>query len=166
MQKNSRIHQPDWDKLTAMINELGVRKGLIRGINDTTKKAERGEATERIRDVSYRKLGLEIGKSPTVLYGIVDRYHRPAADTLAALADYAKRDPCIEHLADRGQWLIAGGVIGEIAETGQQLDRIERNMLALLRSMTEDEKERLYRLALAGKEAIRPRNANEADRGR
>lgn len=156
MEPKTNPREPDWDQLGKMINELAVRKGMVRARTANTERAERGEEPKRLKEVSYRRMGTAIGKSPTILYTIMDRYHKPSADTLASLADYAKQEPRVDHLASRGEWLKAGGVIGEINPERGHLDPVERKMLSLLSDLDSDEKERLFQLAYAAKQAITP----------
>jgi hypothetical protein len=151
------VQEPDWDRLTAMINELAAKKGLVRQRTPSIVEAEEGHAPQRLKDVSYRRLGQALKKSPTIMYGIVDRYHKPSVETLAALADFASQEPQIPHLGDRGTWLKAGGFIREASEAGPiKLDDTERKIIALISDMTPEEKHRMLQLIEAGKRLTQP----------
>jgi hypothetical protein len=159
---------PDWDRLCSMINELAARKGLLMRNDETIERAKEGKESERLSAISYRRMGTAIGKSSTILYGIIGRYHRPTAETLSALADYAAQEPRVDHLSDRGLWLKVGGVIKDIRRgvAPDTLDSAERRILQMLSDLTPEEKERLFDLIEAGKAVIKPRKWRSTSAGK
>jgi hypothetical protein len=130
---------PHWDELLPMIDELAAAR----------------DHYKRDGTISYRQLSKAIGRSPTILYGIMDRYHKPTSGTLADLADYAARHihmgekdyPPIPHLAPRSVWLRAGDLIrsSEPAEVAK-LTPTQRKILAMVENVPEEEMPRFMSL--------------------
>lgn len=127
---------PHWEELTALIDELAKARDHLKGDGA----------------ISYRQLSVAIGRSPTILYGIVDRYHMPTAGTLCDLADYAAKPltkgerfyPPLGRLADRALWLWAGGLLkGKDPYDGTKLSPIEEKAVGLLRALDEVSRERM-----------------------